>query len=45
MIKGVSAAERLMEEEGSGRMSEISVSYYSIRGEMAQTVNNLKQVA
>ena len=42
MIKGVSSTERLLEEEGSGEVSVISVRSYSIRGEVAQTMSNFE---
>ena len=44
VIKGVSSIERLLEEEGSGEVSVISVRSYSIRGEVAQIRSNFEQV-
>ena len=44
MIKGVSSAERLLKEEGSGEVGAISVGRYNIRREVAQTMYNFEQV-
>ena len=45
MVKGVSSTKRLLEEEGSGEVSVVSIGCYNVGREIEQTMYDFEKVA